>query len=159
MFQHIKLFCRVSPAQKDDIIKDLIKSGRNPSMCGDGSNDVGALKRATIGVALLNVEETEHQKKQPFSIFSFDDETTIKSGDVTAAAPFTSKSGSIKCIKNIFIQGRCTLVVTFQMYKILALNCLLTAYSLSVLALKGVKFSDYQSTYMGFAISIFSYVK
>ena len=101
------------------------------------------------------MEETEHQKKQPFSIFSFDDETTIKSGDVTAAAPFTSKSGSIKCIKNIFIQGRCTLVVTFQMYKILALNCLLTAYSLSVLALKGVKFSDYQSTYMGFAISIF----
>ena len=155
IFQHIKLFCRVSPSQKDDIIKDLIKSGRNPSMCGDGSNDVGALKRATIGVALLNVEETEHQKKQPFSIFSFDDETTIKSGDVTAAAPFTSKSGSIKCIKNIFIQGRCTLVVTFQMYKILALNCLLTAYSLSVLALKGVKFSDYQSTYMGFAVSIF----
>ena len=152
--QYIKLFCRVSPAQKDDIIKDLIKSGRNPSMCGDGSNDVGALKRATIGVALLNIEETVHQKKQPFNLLSFDDDT-IKSGDVTSAAPFTSKSGSIKCVKNIFIQGRCTLVVTFQMYKILALNCLLTAYSLSVLALKGVKFSDYQSTYMGFAVSIF----
>ena len=155
MTQYITLFCRVSPTQKDDIIKDLIKCGKNPSMCGDGSNDVGALKRATIGVAVLNIEETESQKKEPFNFLSFDDDTTIKNGDVTAAAPFTSKSGSIKCIKNIFIQGRCTLVTNFQMYKILALNCLMTAYSESVLALKGIKFSDYQSTIIGFAVSIF----
>jgi cation-transporting ATPase 13A1 len=155
MIQYITLFCRVSPTQKDDIIKDLIKSGKNPSMCGDGSNDVGALKRATIGVAVLNIEETESQKKEPFNFLSFDDDTTIKNGDVTAAAPFTSKSGNIKCIKNIFIQGRCTLVTNFQMYKILALNCLMTAYSESVLALKGIKFSDYQSTIIGFAVSIF----
>lgn len=155
VFQYIKLFCRVSPTQKDDIIKHMIKSGRNPSMCGDGSNDVGALKRAVIGIALLNIEESEHQKKQQFNILSFDDDTSIKSGDVTSAAPFTSKSPSIKCVKNIFIQGRCTLVVSFQMYKILALNCLLNAYSLSVLALKGVKYSEYQALYMGFAVAIF----
>ena len=155
MTQYITLYCRVSPTQKDDIIKDLIKSGRNPSMCGDGSNDVGALKRAIIGVAVLNIEETETQKKEPFNFLSFDDESTIKNGDVTAAAPFTSKSGSIKCVKNIFIQGRCTLVTNFQMYKILALNCLMTAYSESVLALKGIKFSDYQATIMGFVVSIF----
>lgn len=155
IFQFIKLYCRVNPMQKDDIVKFLVKSGRNPSMCGDGSNDVGALKRAVIGIALLNSEESEHQKQQPFSILSLEDDNTIKSGDVTAAAPFTSKSGSIKCVKNIFIQGRCTLVITFQMFKILASNCLLSAYSLSVLALKGVKFSDYQSTYMGFVVAFF----
>ena len=154
MTQYITLYCRVSPTQKDDIIKDLIKSGRNPSMCGDGSNDVGALKRAIIGVAVLNIEETETQKKEPFNFLSFENDTTIKNGDVTAAAPFTSKSGSIKCVKNIFIQGRCALVTNFQMYKILALNCLMTAYSQSVLALKGIKFSDYQATIMGFAVSI-----
>lgn len=154
MFQFIKLYCRVNPMQKDDIIKMLMKAGLNPSMCGDGSNDVGALKRAVIGVALLNSEDNDKSKKnQPFNIFSLEDDSTIKSGEVTAAAPFTSKSGSIKCIKNIFIQGRCTLVITFQMYKILALNCLLTAYSMSVLALKGIKFSDYQSTYMGFVVA------
>jgi len=155
VFALIKLFCRVSPGQKDDIIKLLIKAGKNPSMCGDGSNDVGALKRAVIGIALLNAEETLEEKKQPFSIFSIEDDTTIKSGDVTAAAPFTSKSGSIKCIKNIFIQGRCTLIITFQMFKILALNCLLSAYSLSILALKGIKYSDYQSTYMGFVVAFY----
>jgi cation-transporting ATPase 13A1 len=156
IFRYIKMYCRVSPMQKDDIVKMLIKAGLNPSMCGDGSNDVGALKRAVIGVALLNSEEKDKTKnKQPFNIFSLEDDSSIKGGDVTAAAPFTAKSGSIKCIKNIFIQGRCTLVITFQMYKILALNCLLTAYSLSVLALKGIKFSDYQSTYMGFVVAFF----
>ena len=156
IFRYIKMYCRVSPLQKDDIVKMLIKAGLNPSMCGDGSNDVGALKRAVIGVALLNSEEKDKNKnKQPFNIFSLEDDSSIKGGDVTAAAPFTAKSGSIKCIKNIFIQGRCTLVITFQMYKILALNCLLTAYSLSVLALKGIKFSDYQSTYMGFVVAFF----
>jgi len=155
VFALIKLFCRVSPGQKDDIVKLLIKAGKNPSMCGDGSNDVGALKRAVIGIALLNSEETLEEKQQPFSIFSIDDDSTIKSGDVTAAAPFTSKSGSIKCVKNIFIQGRCTLVITFQMFKILALNCLLSAYSLSILALKGIKYSDYQSTYMGFVVAFY----
>ncbi len=156
LFTLIKLFCRVSPTQKDDIVKHILKAGKNPSMCGDGSNDVGALKRAVIGVALLNSEETAKQKEQPFSVLSLDDgEGEIKSGDVTAAAPFTSKSGSIRCIRNIFIQGRCTLVITFQMFKILASNCLLSAYTLSVLALRGVKFSDYQSTYMGFVVAFF----
>jgi cation-transporting ATPase 13A1 len=158
IFRYIKLYCRVNPKQKDDVVKMLIKAGHFPSMCGDGSNDVGALKRAIIGIALLNAEEPEkdkNKKEQPFNILQLDEEGTIKSGDVTAAAPFTSKSGSIKCIKNIFIQGRCTLVITFQMFKILALNCLLSAYSLSVLALKGIKFSDYQSTYMGFVVAFF----
>ena len=164
IYNYYKIFCRVSPLQKDLIISQLIKSGKNPSMCGDGSNDVGALKRAMIGVALLNIEDNnstkdnkkgnmQQQPESPFSILTMEDEAAIKSGDVTAAAPFSSKSESIKCIKNIFIRGRCTLVITFQMFKILALNCLLTAYSMSVLALKGVKFSDYQSTFVGFLIA------
>jgi len=157
IFPFLKLYCRVSPTQKDNIIKSLIKAGYNPSMCGDGSNDVGALKRAVIGIALLNSDEVtdKKDKNKNFNILSLDDDTTINSGDVTAAAPFTSKSGSIKCVKNIMIQGRCTLVITFQMFKILALNCFLTAYSSSILALKGIKFSDYQVTYLGFVVAFF----
>jgi cation-transporting ATPase 13A1 len=41
------------------------------------------------------------------------------------------------------------------MYKILALNCLVSAYSLSVLTLDGVKFGDVQQTVGGMSIAMF----
>lgn len=249
LLKHTWVYARVSPAQKEFILTSLKDAGYNTLMCGDGTNDVGALKQAHIGVALLNgteegmkkiaenrkIEATKKvydkqtqllanwgkppqpvpaviahlyppgpsnprylealekrgveitpeirktvqlanqhgpvpvQKKdgaQPnagaladtflgaLNDAEDDDVPTLKLGDASVAAPFTSKLSSVSTVTHIVRQGRCALVSTIQMYKILALNCLISAYSLSVLYLAGIKFGDGQSTISGILLSV-----
>ena len=45
---------------------------------------------------------------------------------------------------DIIRQGRCTLVSAIQMQQVLVLSCLISAYSLSVLYLDGIRSSDNQ---------------
>ncbi|VDN21910.1 unnamed protein product [Dibothriocephalus latus] len=132
-------------------------------MCGDGTNDVGALKQAHIGVALLNQQPNQQPKQQqltatkpatPKNSFAKglqdnaaeDEVPIVHLGDASIAAPFTAKMSSAIGVCHIIRQGRCTLVTTLQMFKILAINALISAYSLSVLFLKGFKISDSQAT-------------
>jgi len=261
------VYARVSPKQKEEILIGLRDMGYYTLMAGDGTNDVGALKQAHIGVALLNgtkealtkiaenfmiqrmknvyeqqvslmkrfnqpappvplniahvyppgptnphyekamqqiadkkagittpaaitngtakpdavalqkkeAEEqmtpqerkkAEAQKKaaalmekmssslMPSAEDDDNEPPALKLGDASVAAPFTSKLANVVAIPNIIRQGRCTLVATIQMYKILALNCLISAYSLSVLYLDGIKFSDGQVTISGILMSV-----
>jgi cation-transporting ATPase 13A1 len=87
----------------------------------------------------------------------------VKLGDASVAAPFTSKFPSIKSTVDIIRQGRCTLVSTIQMQQILALNCLIAAYSLSALYLDGVRSGEKQMIASGMLLTVaslaFSYAR
>ncbi|KAL3120848.1 hypothetical protein niasHT_008140 [Heterodera trifolii] len=245
VLQNVRVYARMSPKQKERAINALKAMGLTTLMCGDGTNDVGALKHADVGVALLThplkreeaaaatasgsgtatqstsgtsgrqqqneggggeqvAQSQETAKKLPAKTRRYnnreptsadangqrqqqqqqqqqlamttaggggtssrqqqmqgrlnqmmrdledqEEQAKVRLGDASYAAPFTSKSTSIQSICNIIKQGRCTLVTTLQMFKILALNALVLAYSQSVLYLDGVKFSDTQATIQG----------
>ncbi|KAI7862416.1 HAD ATPase, P-type, family IC [Spinellus fusiger] len=223
LLEHTWVYARVSPSQKEYLLTGLKDLGYTTLMAGDGTNDVGALKQAHIGVALLDgtpddlkkiaerqrierLKAMYEQQKQLAARFNtappppppaiahlyadaprqvvadnmtpaqkrqleqkqklenmtsklmedmdMGEPPTIKFGDASVAAPFTSKLRNVMAINNIIRQGRCTLVATIQMYKILALNCLISAYSLSVLYLDGIKFGDLQVTISGMLMAV-----
>ncbi|CAM9816334.1 unnamed protein product [Discosporangium mesarthrocarpum] len=51
--EHIRVFARMTPDEKERLVLALGDNGKTCLMCGDGANDVGALKQANVGVALL----------------------------------------------------------------------------------------------------------
>ncbi|CRH03136.1 cation transporting ATPase, putative [Plasmodium relictum] len=213
LIKRVHIFCRVSPKNKEIIIKTLNKLGNITIMCGDGTNDMAALKAAHVGVSLLSIKigyknsnlssnvknnsnylcnnkyynnsvyvnenylktmydnleiknrstgmhnnmnykyyeqmklYNERKKKLENMMQSMDDSLPlIKLGEASIASPFTYKGNDIKCVKEIICCGRCALSKVIMMYKLMIINSLITAFSVSILTLDGVKLSDAQTT-------------
>lgn len=275
----VVIFARMSPDDKERVLKRLKQQGRHTFMCGDGANDVGALKQAHVGVALLSgfggantkpvpgtadsggsttpvtttnpdgtvvttkaetfaekmkrVQDAQRKMKEDKATESsarkrdqaellvlqkkwFEEEAAareaagdkwaqfgamkaattrmvtetkrraaerqrarggamqtpgfaqmmqemegaedmetsqVKLGDASMAAPFTSRIPSVRSAVDIIRQGRCTLVSAIQMQQVLVLSCLISAYSLSVLYLDGIRSSDNQMIASGSALT------
>jgi len=54
IIRSIHVFSRTSPNQKTAIVAQYNKLGNVTMMTGDGTNDVGSLKRADVGLAVVN---------------------------------------------------------------------------------------------------------
>ncbi|KAK1929191.1 putative cation-transporting ATPase 13A3 [Phytophthora citrophthora] len=96
IIQQTPVFTRVRPQQKAWIVEQLISLGLVVGMCGDGTNDCGALKAAHVGLALSSAE-------------------------ASIVAPFTSKAKAISDVPVLIREGRCALTTSFLGFKYMVL--------------------------------------
>lgn len=71
-----KVFARMSPDEKHELVEKLQSIDYCAGFCGDGANDCGALKAADVGISLSEAE-------------------------ASVAAPFTSQVFDIRCVPEV----------------------------------------------------------
>merc|ERR1719242_1661190 len=114
-----KIFARMLPEQKIELIECLKAVGRQVIMCGDGCNDCGALKTAHAGISLSTAE-------------------------ASVAAPFTSRIVNIGCVPTVIKEGRATLVSAFASFKFGVAFCFTQLISVLMVFYIGTEPSDNQ---------------
>ena len=68
----------------------------------------------------------------------------IRPGDASVAAPFTSRTPSVRSVVDLIRQGRCTLLSALMQQQIMMLESIIAAYTLSALSLHNARSSERQ---------------
>ncbi|PRP86428.1 hypothetical protein PROFUN_05347 [Planoprotostelium fungivorum] len=123
------VYARMSPFQKADLIERLQDQNLVVGMCGDGANDCGALKAADVGLSLSEAE-------------------------ASVAAPFTSKSPTIRSVHTLLREGRCALVTSTQIFKFIAMYSLIQFATLLIVYSFGSVLGDFQFLYQDLVLII-----
>ncbi|KAI9158814.1 Cation-transporting ATPase [Paramyrothecium foliicola] len=114
-----KVFARMSPDEKHELVEKLQSIDYSCGFCGDGANDCGALKAADVGISLSEAE-------------------------ASVAAPFTSRVFDIRCVLEVIKEGRAALVTSFSCFKYMSLYSAIQFTSVSFLYAKASNLGDFQ---------------
>jgi cation-transporting P-type ATPase 13A2 len=114
-----KVFARMSPDEKHELVEKLQSIDYSCGFCGDGANDCGALKAADVGISLSEAE-------------------------ASVAAPFTSRVFDIGCVPQVIREGRAALVTSFSCFKYMSLYSAIQFTSVSFLYATASNLGDFQ---------------
>lgn len=114
-----KVFARMSPDEKHELVEKLQSINYSCGFCGDGANDCGALKAADVGISLSEAE-------------------------ASVAAPFTSRVFDIRCVPEIIREGRASLVTSFSCFKYMSLYSAIQFTSVTFLYATASNLGDFQ---------------
>lgn len=93
--------------------------GHHVGFCGDGANDVGALKSAHVGVSLCEAE-------------------------ASVAAPLTSKRQTIACMLAVVAEGRCSLDTSYLIFKFIIVYAFVQVFAVNLMYSFGGSVGNYQ---------------
>jgi cation-transporting ATPase 13A2 len=114
-----RVYARMSPDEKHELVEKLQSIGYCCGFCGDGANDCGALKAADVGISLSEAE-------------------------ASVAAPFTSRVFDIRCVPEVIREGRAALVTSFSCFKYMSLYSAIQFTSVSFLYAFASNLGDFQ---------------
>ena len=108
MINKTLVFARMQPEHKTLLIQCLKKQNKIVGMCGDGANDIGALRSADVGISL-------------------------GADQASASAHFMSTGQDIKCLLKLLCEGKACVSNFLACYKFMLLLCLIEFISCAFL--------------------------